>query len=171
MKERHSLIVSTVCLNLHCQLIRNKRNMLLREYGKHIALILSAAMYWRHFLFDQCPHLSSCTKMSKTNKRKETINLSWLLFRRLFDWCFNLKITLFMVRSEACIFRAICCFGAMNGSPVDLSGNWSRESCWMVLSSFCCTRHFLLAFPEECNLHVLRWFVWHKCLLICLNRQ
>ena len=36
--------VTTVCLNLHCQLIRNRRNMPLREYKENFTLILSAAV-------------------------------------------------------------------------------------------------------------------------------
>ena len=41
----------------------------------------------------------------------------------------------------------------------------------MVLSSFCCRRHFSLAFYEKCNLHVLRPLVWYNRLLTYLARQ
>ena len=47
--------VTTVCLDLHCQLVRNRRNMPLREYRENFTLILSAAIFEYIFPLTSAP--------------------------------------------------------------------------------------------------------------------
>ena len=67
--------VTTVCLDLHCQLVRNGRNMSLREYREDFTLFLSAAIIEYIFPLTSARFLFSYKK-PKTNKKIRAIYLN-----------------------------------------------------------------------------------------------
>lgn len=108
----------------------------------------------------------------KTPLRQKENQLNHCFLRALFlVWYFNLKITLLVLWSKASISRALCCFGSMD-EYLWITVGVDRHSNRMGLSSSIPLVCFLgLCWSPECDVHVFRSLLWHKCDWIYNNKS